>query len=211
MCFPRAAVPRKCDNPPQHKGRPSFERDGLLLGFFWGKGNPFRWRAKGFPFPPSPPSPPQTRFFQEDAPFRQRRRFPSTTVPRSLLALSHKKTAGVPATPKSPPGVFLARIFPRCNCLPAPLPPAGLPLLHCQMRPRPPPLAADAAMARARRRSRTPEGRTERRSRRGHRPAGTAGKVRADAPRDTRRTGYSQIKRRLSRYRKKGSTGVQGV
>ena len=40
---------------------------------------------------------------------------------------------------------------------------------------------ADAAMARARRRSRAPEGRTERRSRRGHHPAGTAGKVRADA------------------------------
>ena len=40
----------------------------------------------------------------------------------------------------------------------------------------------DAAMARARRRSRAPGGRTERRSRCGHRPAGTAGKVRADAP-----------------------------
>ena len=34
-----------------------------------------------------------------------------------------------------------------------------------------PPLAADTAMARARRRSRTPEGRTERRSRREHHPA----------------------------------------
>ena len=46
----------------------------------------------------------------------------------------------------------------------------------------PPPLAADAAMARARRRSRTPEGRTERQSRRGHRPGHRPGKVRADAP-----------------------------
>ena len=37
-----------------------------------------------------------------------------------------------------------------------------------------------------------------------------AGKVRADAPCDTRRAGYSQLKRLLPRYRKKGSTRVQG-
>ena len=71
--------------------------------------------------------------------------------------------------------------------------------------------ATDAAMARARRRSRAPEGRTERRSRRGHHPDETAGKVRADAPRDTRRTGYSPIKKTLSALPQKGSTGVQGV
>ncbi len=71
--------------------------------------------------------------------------------------------------------------------------------------------ATVAAMARARRRSRTPAGRTERRSRRGHHPAGTAGKVRADA--HATRGGQStvQLKGRLSRFRKKGSTGVQGV
>ena len=45
-------------------------------------------------------------------------------------------------------------------------------------------------MSRARRRSRAPGGRTERRSRRGHHPAHGAGKVRADAPRATRQTGY---------------------
>ena len=44
--------------------------------------------------------------------------------------------------------------------------------------------------AQARRRSRTPAGRTERRSRREHRPALRAGKVRAAAPCDARRTGY---------------------
>ena len=65
-------------------------------------------------------------------------------------------------------------------------------------------------MARARRRSRAPEGRTERRSRRGHHPAHRAGKVRADAPRDTRRTGYSLIKETPSALPQKGSTGVQG-
>ena len=65
-------------------------------------------------------------------------------------------------------------------------------------------------MARARRRSRTPAGRTERRSRRGHHPAGTAGKVRADAPRDTRRTGYSPIKKTLSALPQKGEYGGAG-
>ena len=65
-------------------------------------------------------------------------------------------------------------------------------------------------MARARRRSRTPGGRTERRSRRGHHPAHGAGKVRADAPRDTRRAGYSQPKRHLPRSRKRGVRGCRG-
>ena len=72
---------------------------------------------------------------------------------------------------------------------------------------RPPP---DAAMARARRRSRTPEGRTERQSRRGHRPGHRPGKVRADAPRATRRAGYSPIKETNLALPQKGSTGVQG-
>ena len=71
--------------------------------------------------------------------------------------------------------------------------------------------ATVAAMARARRRSRTPAGRTERRSRRGHHPAETAGKVRADAHATRGGQGTVQLKGRLSRSRKKGSTGVQGV
>ena len=72
---------------------------------------------------------------------------------------------------------------------------------------RPPP---DAAMARARRRSRTHEGRTERQSRRGHRPGHRPGKVRADAPRATRRAGYSPIKETILRYRKRGVRGCRG-
>ena len=70
--------------------------------------------------------------------------------------------------------------------------------------------AADAAMARARRRSRTPAGRTERRSRRGHRPAGTAGKVRADAPRDTRQTGYSPTQETIFALPPSGEYGGAG-
>ena len=65
-------------------------------------------------------------------------------------------------------------------------------------------------MARARRRSRAPAGRTERRSRRGHHPAGTAGKVRADAPRDTRRTGYSPIKETIFALPPSGEYGGAG-
>ena len=99
------------------------------------------------------------------------------------------------AFPVSPsPGKTPTRFFLCLRGFPAAIPPAGqtvryfpvpagLPPFRCLIRPHPPPLAADAAMARARRRSRTPGGRTERRSRRGHRPAGTAGKVRADAQR----------------------------
>ncbi len=82
---------------------------------------------------------------------------------------------------------------------------------RCLIRLTPSASAADAAMARARRRSRTPAGRTERRSRRGHHPGHRPGKVRADAPHDTRRTGYSPIKKPLSALSQKGSTGVQGV
>ena len=65
-------------------------------------------------------------------------------------------------------------------------------------------------MSRARRRSRTPAGRTERQSRRGHHPGHRPGKVRADAPRDTRRAGYSQPKRHLPRSRKRGVRGCRG-
>ena len=82
---------------------------------------------------------------------------------------------------------------------------------RCLIRLTPSASTADAAMARARRRSRTPAGRTERRSRRGHHPGHRPGKVRADAPHDTRRTGYSPIKKPLSALSQKGSTGVQGV
>ena len=40
---------------------------------------------------------------------------------------------------------------------------------------------------------------------------GKAGKVRADAPATRGGRGTAQLKRQFSRYRKKGSTGVQGV
>ena len=73
-----------------------------------------------------------------------------------------------------------------------------------------PPLAADTAMARARRRSRTPEGRTERRSRRGHHPGHRPGKVRADAPRDTRQAGYSPTQETTFELPPSGEYGVQG-
>ena len=86
-------------------------------------------------------------------------------------------------------------------------------LWKIRVRPRATPSvpAADAAMSRARRRSRAPEGRTERHSRRGHHPAHGAGKVRADAPRDTRRTGYSPITKTLSALsQKRGVRGCRG-
>ena len=64
---------------------------------------------------------------------------------------------------------FTRRTF-RCNCRTASsLPPALRPSLPDKAHPPAP--CAGAAMARARRRSRTPGGRTERRSRRGHHPA----------------------------------------
>ncbi len=72
---------------------------------------------------------------------------------------------------------------------------------------RPPP---DAAMARARRRSRTPAGRTERQSRRGHRPGHRPGKVRADAPHATRRAGYSPIKETTFELPPSGEYGGAG-
>ena len=138
-------------------------------------------------------------------PLFQNCRKPPEESPVSRPAQSHRRFPAFTAARcfPCPPFLFCCRpagarpVFSRCGRLPA--------------GPAPPPLAPDAAMARARRRSRTPEGRTERRSRRGHHPAHGAGKVRADATRATRRTGYSQFKRRLSGYRTKGSTGVQGV
>ncbi len=53
-------------------------------------------------------------------------------------------------------------------------------------------------------------GRTERRSRRGHHPGHRPGKVRANAPCDTRRTRYSSPKETPFALPQKGSTGVQG-
>ena len=103
---------------------------------------------------------------------------------------------------------FTRRTF-RCNCRPASfLLPAFRPSLPDKAHPPAP--CAGAAMARARRRSRTPGGRTERRSRRGHHPA-RPGRS-APTPHATRGgRGTAPSKRLLSRYRKKGSTGVQGV
>ena len=88
--------------------------------------------------------------------------------------------------------------------------PAHFPLRLPSGRLTPSAHAADAAMARARRRSRTPEGRTERRSRRGHHPAGTAGKVRADAPRATRRAGYSPTQETIFALPPSGEYGGAG-
>ena len=70
--------------------------------------------------------------------------------------------------------------------------------------------AADAAMSRARRRSRAPAGRTERRSRRGHHPGHRPGKVRADAPRDTRRTRYGPAQETAFALPQKGEYGGAG-
>ena len=53
-------------------------------------------------------------------------------------------------------------------------------------------------------------GRTERRSRREHHPARRAGKVRADAPRDTRRTGYSPTQETIFALPPKGEYGGAG-
>ena len=80
---------------------------------------------------------------------------------------------------------------------------------YLQAGPHPPP-RRDAAMARARRRSRAPEGRTERQSRRGHRPGHRPGKVRADAPRDTRRARYSPIKETIFALPPSGEYGGAG-
>ena len=107
-----------------------------------------------------------------------------------------------PAQPRPP--------FPRCGGLPAEPHMRISPLRLPFSRDTPSALAADAAMARARRRSRTPEGRTERRSRREHHPAHGAGKVRADAPRDTRRTGYSPMKETPFALPQKGEYGGAG-
>ena len=88
--------------------------------------------------------------------------------------------------------------------------PAHFPLRLPSGRASPSALAADAAMAQARRRSRTPAGRTERRSRRGHHPAGTAGKVRAEAPRATRRAGSANSRDYFRVTAKRGVRGCRG-
>ena len=97
-----------------------------------------------------------------------------------------------------------------------PCPPPGrgtpviFPLRQTFGRATPSAHAADAAMARARRRSRTPAGRTERRSRRGHHPGHRPGKVRADAPRDTRQTGYSPTQETIFALPPSGEYGGAG-
>ena len=81
---------------------------------------------------------------------------------------------------------------------------------RCLIRLTPSASAADAAMARARRRSRTPAGRTERRSRRGHHPGHRPGKVRADAPCGTRRTGDGPTQETNFAFPHKGEYGGAG-
>ena len=149
-----------------------------------------------FPFPPSPPSLPQRAFSGGTRTFNlfnwkialERFTFEKGETRGGSTAPPHRKWADKPQLSRPP-------IF-RLHCRPA-----RSPL---------PPLAADAAMARARRRSRTHEGRTERRSRRGHHPAGTAGKVRADAPRATRRAGYSPTQETNFAFPHKGEYGGAG-
>ena len=103
---------------------------------------------------------------------------------------------------------FTRRTF-RCNCRTASSPPPALrPSLPDKAHPSA--HATDTAMARARRRSRAPEGRTERRSRRGHHPGHRPGKVRADAPRDTRRAGYSPTQETIFALPQKGEYGGAG-
>ena len=128
------------------------------------------------------------------------------------------ETSPVPRPAQSPPVDFPPPLPPDASPCPPSFfccRPAGSPLLFSRCGRLPagshlPPLAPDAAMARARRRSRTPAGRTERQSRREHHPGHRPGKVRADAPRDTRRAGYSQPKRHLPRSRKRGVRGCRG-
>ena len=89
---------------------------------------------------------------------------------------------------------------------PAQLPP---PISHCDCLPaglRPPPLAAVAAMARARRRSRAPGGRTERRSRRGHHPARPG----RSAPTPTRHAAGGVQPNLRDAFRSAGKRGVRG-
>ena len=102
-----------------------------------------------FPFPPSPPSLPQRAFSGGTRTFNlfnwkialERFTFEKGETRGGSTAPPHRKWADKPQLSRPP-------IF-RLHCRPA-----RSPL---------PPLAADAAMARARRRSRTHEGRTERR------------------------------------------------
>ena len=158
-----------------------------------------RWLAhKGVPLPQTPTLP-QTRFTQEDDATRKRRRPPpfhrppETTTRKSKNAPPLENNKGRPQhrgaaffahleTPKNltPTCVGKTRAAGRDDGHPEKHPhvrgeyhpsPAHFPLRLPSGRASPSALAADAAMARARRRSRTPAGRTERRSRRGHHPA----------------------------------------
>ena len=114
-------------------------------------------------------------------PLFQSCRKPPEESPVSRPAQSHRRF----------PAFTAARCFPFLPLPSGRATPGIFPLWQTSGRATPSAPCAVAAMARARRRSRTPEGRTKRRSRRGHHPAHGAGKVRADAPRATRRTGCS--------------------
>ena len=139
-----------------------------------------------------------------------------------IFTLISKLPQAARGVPCQPPGTIAPSIS-RLHCrllLPLPavlilLPPGRgtpgiFPLWQTSGRATPSAPCAVAAMARARRRSRPPAGRTERRSRRGHHPAHGAGKVRADAPRATRRTGYSPAKETPSALPPSGEYGGAG-
>ena len=161
---------------------------------FLGEGEPLCWRERGSPSP-KPPSLPQRALFKPPPPIRQNSRHtaiiygtfqsentlserPGNTGRFFLCRAFYLKKINHEATAQRRPALSCCRIF---YC---PIARQSSPL-----RPR-----YRCSVSRARRRSRTPKGRTERRSRRGHRPAHRAGKVRADAPRDTRRTGDGSIR-----------------
>ena len=140
-----------------------------------------------------------------------------------IFTLISKLPQAARGVPCQPPGTIAPSIS-RLHCrllLPLPavlilLPPGRgtpgiFPLWQTSGRATPSAPCAVAAMARARRRSRPPAGRTERRSRRGHHPAHGAGKVRADAPCDTRRMGYSPTQETNFAFPTKGSTGGQAT
>ena len=133
-------------------------------------------------------------------PLFQNCRKPPEESPVSRPAQSHRRF----------PAFTAARCFPFLPLPSGRATPGIFPLWQTSGRATPSAPCAVAAMARARRRSRTPEGRTERRSRRGHHPAHGAGKVRADAPRATRRAGYSPTQETNFAFPHKGEYGGAG-
>ena len=132
---------------------------------------------------------------------------PLTAGPASFPAARRSAPARFPPRLSSDRGtpvdffsVTAFRPLPCCRSSATSLPDKATPSASC----------AVAALLRARRRSRTPGGRTERQSRREHHPGHRPGKVRADAPCDTRRTRSSPIKKTSFAVPKSGEYGGAG-